>query len=152
MYNESFEKKWPSVIYPHAEVQLETIELLRKADELSVKAIENFSASAASKLFDQEIREVLLVVSNFPARRQKVIDKVKRTADALARDLEEAMQKDLSKSIANLENFIRILGKPHNDAAKERLDRVSRIEDELINVEKKLQKLQIEIQNLHVMI
>ncbi|KAK6937525.1 GTP binding domain [Dillenia turbinata] len=190
MYNESFEKKWPSVVHRHSEVQLKTSELLRKADELSVKAVENFSASAASKLFDQEIREVflgafgglgaaglsaslltsvlqttledllalilcstggLLAMSNFPARRQKVIDKVKRSADALASDLEEAMQKDLSESIANLEAFIKILGKPYQDAAQEKLDRLSGMQDELINVEKKLQKLQIEIQNLHML-
>lgn len=37
----------------------ETYELLRKVNETSLRAIENFSASAASKLFEQEIREVV---------------------------------------------------------------------------------------------
>lgn len=44
-------------------MQLETYELLRTVDELSVRAIENFSATAASKLFEQEIREVVSLAS-----------------------------------------------------------------------------------------
>lgn len=59
LYKESFERKWPLFVYPHNQVGLETHELLKKGDELSLKALENFSTSAASKLFDQEIREVV---------------------------------------------------------------------------------------------
>lgn len=59
LYKESFERKWPLFVYPHNQVGLETYELLRKGDELSLKALENFSAGAASRLFDQEIREVV---------------------------------------------------------------------------------------------
>ncbi|KAK9282279.1 hypothetical protein L1049_005193 [Liquidambar formosana] len=192
LYKESFEKRWPSFFYPDNQVQLETYEtyeLLRKVNETSLRAIENFSASAASKLFEQEIREVFLgtfggvgaaglsaslltsvlpttledllalglcsaggfiAISNFPARRQRLVDKVKRTADALAREVDEAMQKDLSETLSNLENFVEIIANPYQEAAQRRLDALLQIQDELSIVEKKLQTLQIEIQNLHV--
>ncbi|XP_059660506.1 probable transmembrane GTPase FZO-like, chloroplastic [Cornus florida] len=189
LYKESFEKRWPSLFDPHNKFQWETSELLTRKYDLSVKVIENFSASAASKLFEQEIREVflgtfgglgaagmsaslltsvlpttledllalglcsaggLLAVSNFPARRQKMVDKVKRTVDALSRELEEAMQKDLGESIENLENFVELIGKPYLDIAQQRLDKLLDTQDELTNIEKKLEALQIEIQNLHV--
>lgn len=62
LYKESFAKRWPSLISPNAQMHLETYELVKQVD-LSLKVIENFSAGAASKLFEQEIREV--VSSNF---------------------------------------------------------------------------------------
>ncbi len=40
-------------------MHLETYELLKKLDRSSLRVVENFSASAASKLFEQEIREVV---------------------------------------------------------------------------------------------
>lgn len=61
LYKESFERKWPLFVYPRNQGGLEAYELLKKGDELSLKVIEDFSASAASKLFDQEIREVVSV-------------------------------------------------------------------------------------------
>ncbi|XP_057966562.1 probable transmembrane GTPase FZO-like, chloroplastic isoform X3 [Malania oleifera] len=92
----------------------------------------------------------LLAVSNFPARRQEMVNKVRRTSDALAHELEEAMQKDLLEIIENLESFVKLTGKPYEDAAQDRLDKLSEIQYELSNVDKKLRTLQIEIQNLHV--
>ncbi|KAL2323548.1 hypothetical protein Fmac_027927 [Flemingia macrophylla] len=91
-----------------------------------------------------------LAISNFPARRQRVVDKVKRKADALAYELEEAMKKDLIKAIENLETFVNVLSKPYQDEAQNRLNRLVGIQEELSDVEKKLRTLQIEIQNLHV--
>ncbi|CAK9147067.1 unnamed protein product [Ilex paraguariensis] len=189
LYKELFEKRWPSFIDPQKQAQLETSELLGRKYELSIKIIENFSAPAASKLFEQEIREVflgtfgglgaaglsaslltsvlpttledllalglcsaggLLAVSNFPARRQKVVDKVKRIADALACELEEAMQKDLLETTENLENFVKLIGKPYQDLMQNRLDKLLETEDELTKAEEKLRTLRIEIQNLHI--
>lgn len=189
LYKESFERKWPLFVYPHNQVGLETYELLRKGDELSLKALENFSAGAASRLFDQEIREVFLgvfgglgaagfsaslltsvlpttledllalglcsaggwlAISNFPARRKGMIEKVTRAADAFARELEEAMQKDLLETVENLENFVKLIAKPYQDEAQNRLGKLLEIQDELSNVEKKVRTLQIQIQNLHV--
>lgn len=91
-----------------------------------------------------------IAISNFPARRQGIIDKVNKTADALAQELEDAMQKDLEETVQNLENFVKIVAKPYQDAAQKRLDKSLLIQDEVLNVQKKLQTLQVEIQNLHV--
>lgn len=79
-----------------------------------------------------------------------MLDKVRRTADALASELEEAMQKDLLEAINNVENFVNIISRPYQDAAQHRLDKLLEIHQELSNVEKEMQKLQSEIQNLHV--
>ena len=59
LYKESFEKRWPSLVDPQKQSNLETDELLTRKYEVCVKVIENFSAPAASKVFDQEIREVV---------------------------------------------------------------------------------------------
>lgn len=188
LYRESFEKRWPSLVHSNTQMTLERFDLLRKLDEQCLKVIENFSASSASKTFDQEIREVflgtfgglgaaglsaslltsvldttledllalglcsaggLLAISNFPARRQVVVNKVNKTVDALARDLEEAMQKDLLDTVTNMENFINIVSKPYQEAAQSRLDKILKLQDELSAVQDRLRMLQIEIQNLH---
>ncbi|KAL4383796.1 hypothetical protein GQ457_15G022840 [Hibiscus cannabinus] len=47
-----------------------------------------------------------IAISNFPARRQGIIEKVEKTADALGRELEDAMQKDLQETTENLENSL----------------------------------------------
>ncbi|KAL2510665.1 FZO-like [Abeliophyllum distichum] len=190
LYKESFEKRWRSFIVPSVQSQLEASEMLRTKNEVGIRVIEDFSAAAASKLFEQEIREVfvvtfggmgaaglsaslltsilpttledllalglcsaggLLAISNFPARRQKVIDKVRRTADALARQLEEAMEKEFSETTENLIKFAELVGNPYQDMAQSRVDKLSNTLNELTTIEEKLKTLQIEIQNLHVL-
>lgn len=79
-----------------------------------------------------------------------MIDKVKSKADTLAYELEEAMKKDLTETIENLDAFVKVLSKPYQDEAQNRLNRLGKIQEELSNTEKKLRTLQIEIQNLHV--
>lgn len=66
LYKESFEKRWPSV-FPSIQSHLEASELLRIKHEQGVAVIGDFSASAASKLFEQEIRETVsfLMVSDY---------------------------------------------------------------------------------------
>ncbi|RZC55419.1 hypothetical protein C5167_014276 [Papaver somniferum] len=59
LYNESLEKRWPPSLDQHDQPHFGTHDL-QKREDLSVKPLENFSASAAAKLFDQEIREVVL--------------------------------------------------------------------------------------------
>ncbi|KAL3827931.1 hypothetical protein ACJIZ3_016733 [Penstemon smallii] len=188
IYKESFERKCPSLV-PSTQSQLKASELIRTKHELGIKVIRDFSASAASKLFEQEIREVLLstfgglgvaglsaslltsvlpttsedllalgicsagglfAISNFPTRRQRVVDKVRRTADALARQLEEAMQKDLLETTNSLNDFVTLIGKPYQDIAQDRVDKLLGTLAELTAIEKELQTLQIEIQNFHV--
>lgn len=79
-----------------------------------------------------------------------MIDKVKRKADTLAFELEEAMKRDLTEAIENLDTFVRVIGKPYQDQAQNRLNEIVEIQEEISNVEKRLGTLQIEIQNLHV--
>ncbi|GKC43854.1 hypothetical protein Tco_1061576, partial [Tanacetum coccineum] len=153
------------------------------------EVVQDFSAAAASKLFEQEIREVFLgtfggigtasllaslltsvlpttledllalgicsaggyiAVANFPVRRQKVVDKVKRTADSLARKLEEGMQRDLLETTESLENYVKFVGKPYQDLAESRLDELVKIQGELTKMEEKVKALQIEVQNLRM--
>ena len=56
---ESFKKKWPSIVNTENLVELETDNFLGRKYELSREAIESFNAAAASKLFDQEVREAV---------------------------------------------------------------------------------------------
>ena len=91
-----------------------------------------------------------MAVSNFPARRLAIINKVKKTADILAHELEEAMQKDLSEALDNVESFVKVVAKPYQDAAQNKIEKLLAIQAEISNIEKELQRLQVEIQNLHV--
>ncbi|XVF72416.1 hypothetical protein PTKIN_Ptkin12aG0119600 [Pterospermum kingtungense] len=189
VYEESFEKRWPTLPYSDKQYHLETYERLRKLDQVSLRVIEKFSANATSKEFEREVREAFLgtfsglgaaglsaslltsvlpttledllalglcsaggfiAISNFPARRQGIIEKVRKRADALGRELDDAMQKDLEETTENLEKFVTIIGEPYRVAAQNRLDKLVEIKDELSNVREALQTLQVEIQNLHV--
>lgn len=78
------------------------------------------------------------------------MDKVKRTANALARELEEAMQKDLVEATSRLSNFVTLIGKPYKEAAQDRLSKLLGTQQELAATQKTLETLQIEIQNFHV--
>ncbi|GER24822.1 FZO-like [Striga asiatica] len=168
---------------------LEANELLRTKQEIGIAVIVEFSAAAASKLFEQEIREVLLdafgglgaaglsaslltsilpttledllalglcsaggllAISNFSSRRQKVIDKVRRTVDALACQLEEAMQKDLVDATNTLNNYVTLISKPYQELAQNRVIKLSGTLDELKDIAGQLEELQIEIRNFHV--
>lgn len=75
---------------------------------------------------------------------------MKRKADNLAYELEEAMKKDLTETIESLNTFVKVLSEPYRDEAQNRLNNLVQIQEELSNVEKKLRTLQIDIQNLHV--
>ncbi|CAH8283628.1 unnamed protein product [Eruca vesicaria subsp. sativa] len=92
-----------------------------------------------------------VAIANFPYRRQAIIGKVNKAADALAQQLEDAMQKDLSDATNNLVNFVNIVAKPYREEAQLRLDRLLGIGKELSDIRSKLQLLQVEIDNLHVL-
>ncbi|QCE06434.1 thiamine-phosphate pyrophosphorylase [Vigna unguiculata] len=122
--------------------------------------VAGFSASLLTSVLQTTLEDLLalgicsaggyLAISTFPGRRQKVIDKVKRKADNLAYELEEAMKKDLTEAIQSLNTFVKVLSEPYHDEAQNRLNNLVQIQEELSNVEKKLRTLQIDIQNLHV--
>lgn len=188
-YKETFEKRWPSFGDSPDQMEFSTNFPVSEMGAQSIKSIEKFSAAAASKLFDQEIRRVffaafgglgaaglsaslltsvlpttledllalglcsaggLLAISNFPTRRQKIVDKVKGIADAVRQEIEEAMQKDLSATIKNMEDFVALIGKPYEEAAQQKLEKLLNTREQLTDIEKKLQALQIELQNLHL--
>lgn len=92
-----------------------------------------------------------VAIANFPYRRQAIIGKVNKVADALAQQLEDAMQKDLSEATNNLVNFVNIVAKPYREEAQLRLDRLLGIQKELSDIRSKLQLLKVEIDNLHVL-
>lgn len=96
------------------------------------------------------IRGSLLAISNFPVRRQRAVEKVKRTVDALARELEEAMQKDLAVTIENIDKYVTFIAKPYQEKMQQRMDKLSHTLDELTDIENDLKSLQMEIQNFHV--
>ncbi|CAN1176819.1 Probable transmembrane GTPase FZO-like, chloroplastic, partial [Linum perenne] len=91
-----------------------------------------------------------IAILNFPARRRAMMDKVNKIADGLALEVEEAMQKDLSETLGNLDNFVKTIGKPYQDEAQEKLDKLLEVQSEVSNVDNKIRTLQVEIQNLHV--
>ncbi|XP_010474935.1 PREDICTED: probable transmembrane GTPase FZO-like, chloroplastic isoform X1 [Camelina sativa] len=186
----SFEKKWPTYVNSKTQLGIDTYDLLRKTDKISLKTIQNLSAGTTSKRLEQDIREVFFVtvgglgaaglsaslltsvlpttledllalglcsaggyvaVANFPYRRQAIIGKVNKVADALAQQLEDAMQKDLSDATNNLVNFVNIVAKPYREEAQLRLDHLLGIQKELSDIRSKLQLLQVDIDNLHVL-
>lgn len=59
LYIEFFDQKWQAFINEMNCVHLDTYLILDKGDEQSIKVVENFSASAAARLFEQEIREAV---------------------------------------------------------------------------------------------
>ena len=64
-YKETFEKRWPSFGDSLDQMEFSTNFLVSEMDAQSIKSIEKFSAAAASKLFDQEIRQVVSYLSLF---------------------------------------------------------------------------------------
>ncbi|ESQ36613.1 hypothetical protein EUTSA_v10006729mg [Eutrema salsugineum] len=91
-----------------------------------------------------------VAIANFPYRRQAIIGKVNKVADALAQQLEDAMQKDLSDATNNLVNFVNIVAKPYREEAQLRLDRLLGIQKKLSDMRSRLHLLEVEIDNLHV--
>lgn len=184
-YTESFAKKWPLLVESLSQPQSG----LEEVSESSIQVLRDFNAAAASKLFEQEIRELFLgaigglgaaglsaslltsvlqntsedllalglcsaggylAVSKFPARRAQLVEKVRRTADGLGRELEEAMQKDVMEAISNMEKYVNLVGKPYEEVMQSKVDRISDTLDELTEMQNKVKSLQREIQNLHV--
>lgn len=78
-----------------------------------------------------------------------MIKKVNRRVDAFAREVEEAMQRDLSNAVQNLESFVDAVSKPYQEEAQNRLDDLSAKQKELSDVAEKIRALRRDIQNLH---
>ncbi|XP_020086364.1 probable transmembrane GTPase FZO-like, chloroplastic isoform X2 [Ananas comosus] len=59
-YAELFNKRWNTPVDVKDKAQPDTCVLVSKGGELSTKVLEGFSASAAARVFEQEIREVVV--------------------------------------------------------------------------------------------
>ncbi|CAN6328401.1 unnamed protein product [Urochloa humidicola] len=89
------------------------------------------------------------VLSSFPGRQKLAIEKVNKAADELSRKVDEAIQKDISESADNLVRFVEDVSKPYQEACQQKVDWLQGVQGELSAVERKLQTLKVEIQNLH---
>ena len=59
LFIERFDKQWHALVDEEYKVQSENYGLLGKGDEFSIRVMENFSATVAAGLFEQEIREIV---------------------------------------------------------------------------------------------
>ncbi|XP_074573817.1 putative transmembrane GTPase FZO-like, chloroplastic [Curcuma longa] len=60
LYLEHFKKQWPALVDTNGEFHLEKYGIDIASGDFSSKVIENFSSGAAARLFEQEIREVVV--------------------------------------------------------------------------------------------
>lgn len=63
-YKQSFEKRWTSLVNPSDQIELGTTGVLDRKSEVTISVIEDFSAAAASKLLERDIREVVRLSAN----------------------------------------------------------------------------------------
>lgn len=64
-YEETFERRWASFMDSGNRFLSETRKLVERRNEFSIAVVEDFSAAAASKLFEEEIREVVSLIYNY---------------------------------------------------------------------------------------
>jgi hypothetical protein len=77
------------------------------------------------------------------------VEKIAKSADALSRKVDKAFEKDISQSANKLVQFVQTISKPYQDACQQKIDWLQGVQSELSGVERKLQTLKVEIQNLH---
>ncbi|KAI5018519.1 hypothetical protein ZWY2020_043407 [Hordeum vulgare] len=188
LYLECFHERWDSLVSQEERVSSDPTELVNEGEKLSINALDGFSATAAAKVFEEEIREVatgtfgglgvaglsaslltsvltttledllalalcsaggFFAISNFPGRRKLAVEKVSKAADELSRKVDEAIQKDISQSASKLVQFVDTASKPYQEACQRKIDWLQGVQGELSAVERKLQTLKVDIQNLH---
>jgi hypothetical protein len=77
------------------------------------------------------------------------VEKIAKSADALSRKVDKAFEKDISQSANKLVQFVQTISKPYQDTCQQKIDWLQGVQSELSGVERKLQTLKVEIQNLH---
>ncbi|KAG0591753.1 hypothetical protein KC19_1G199300 [Ceratodon purpureus] len=90
----------------------------------------------------------LVGVWNLPSQREAVKKKVRRVADSLAKQIEEAMKDDLQKSIDAVRAEVEALTAPYLHAAQEKLCRVEILQKELQKLDSELKRLRQSVQNI----
>uniref|UniRef100_A0A0E0DR34 G domain-containing protein n=1 Tax=Oryza meridionalis TaxID=40149 RepID=A0A0E0DR34_9ORYZ len=188
IYVDCFHERWGALVAQEQRIPPEKNELVNEEEKLCVKALDGFSASAAAKVFEEEIREVawgtfgglgvaglsaslltsvltstledllalalcsaggFFAISNFPTRRKLAVEKIGKAAEKLSSKVDEAIQQDISRSANQLVHFVETVSKPYQDACQQKIDWLQGVQGELSTVERKLQTLKVEIQNLH---
>ncbi len=59
IYVDCFHERWGALVAQEQRIPPEKNELVNEEEKLCVKALDGFSASAAAKVFEEEIREVV---------------------------------------------------------------------------------------------
>jgi hypothetical protein len=59
IYLECFHERWDALIPEEERVLSDSNELINEGEKLAVKALNGFNTSAAAKVFEEEIREVV---------------------------------------------------------------------------------------------
>lgn len=122
--------------------------------------VAGFSASILTSILPTTIEDLMALglcsaggfygVWKLPQRRAEVKNKVQRTANSFARQLEEAMQEDLEQAMRNAECQVDLISKPYRHAAELKSNRLNDLLVEIKHVERKLQLLQFKVQNFRV--
>ncbi|KDP21464.1 hypothetical protein JCGZ_21935 [Jatropha curcas] len=132
LYKESFEKRWSLLTNPNTQMHFQINELLGKVDDVSLKVIQNFSTGAASKLFEQEIREVYL--GTFGG-----LGAAGLSASLLTSVLPTTLEDLLALGLCSAGGFIAVSNFPSRKRGM--IDKVSKIADGLAReIEKAMQK------------
>jgi hypothetical protein len=63
LYLECFHERWGSLITQEERLSSDPNGLVNEGDKLSIKALNGFSATAAAKVFEEEIREVVCLLT-----------------------------------------------------------------------------------------
>nr|ABR16920.1 unknown [Picea sitchensis] len=119
--------------------------------------VAGFSASILTSILPTTIEDLMALglcsaggfygVWKLPQRRLEVKNKVQRTANSFARQLEEAMQEDLEQAMRDAEHQVDLISKPYEHAAELKANHLNGLLVEIKHVERKLQLLQFKVQN-----
>lgn len=90
----------------------------------------------------------LVGVWNLPSQREAVKQKVRRVADSFARQIEEAMEDDLQRSIDSVKAEVETLTAPYLHASEDKLRRVEVLQEELQELDSELKRLRQSVQNI----
>nr|XP_024371207.1 probable transmembrane GTPase FZO-like, chloroplastic isoform X2 [Physcomitrium patens] len=92
----------------------------------------------------------LVGVWKLPSQREVVKKKVRRVADSLARQIEEAMKDDLQKSIDAVRAEVETLTAPYLNAVEEKLRRVEILQEESQKLDSELKRLRQSVQSIGI--
>ncbi|CAL9094264.1 unnamed protein product [Musa textilis] len=142
LYMECFEKRWPALVDYEHKVYLETYASLDTSEDFSMKVLENFSSAAAARLFEQEIREV--VVGTFGG-----LGAAGLSASLLTSVLPTTLEDLLALAFCSAGGWLAISNFPAR--RRQAVEKVRRVADKLAHeIEKAMQKdLQHSIEKLN---